>query len=324
MRLNVSLSRFISSIVLLMIVGGFLTFHLLYGQASPWSPTITDHQSSVSALWIRKDIYINPDDQAQMTTVNGKLILIASESMDNPFELIAMDANTGTTIWEYGDTNVSVITASQTRLFVGEVGKVIALKPNNGEIVWSTHLPFTRSVTKVLVRDNILHTDTVSGNHFLLEMETGKILQSISYMTDDVPIWSDHQMDLEFVGNIMYFQKHTRLPNGEVDINIIALDELSGAELWSSSVPAASRIAANSLGVFVLTLDGKLLRFDSVAGSKKELIQFTPAPLQRYYIERGTGREYGYHVAVDTDNHLIFVYLGDSAQLFAYRLPISP
>lgn len=317
-----TVSRIISSIVLLMIVGGFLIFHLLLGQAPPWSPTITNHQSSVSALWIRNNIYINPDKQTKLITAGGKLLLIGSDMSNNSSRLIALDEITGNNVWQYGDTNENTLAASPSIVFVGEVGNVIALDSDTGRIIWSSQLPFTRSVTKLLTMDSTLYVDTVSKNHFLLEMETGKIIQSISYATDNVPIWSDHRMNLELVGNNMYFQKRSGLPNGEVEI--IAIDKLSGTQYWSAIVPVASSIVANSLGVFVLTLDGRLLRLDPISGIEKELIQFEPAPLQRYYSERGTTREYGYHVAVDTDNQLVFVYLGDSAQLFAYRLSIAP
>ncbi|MFT3893314.1 MAG: hypothetical protein QM730_16935 [Anaerolineales bacterium] len=91
---------------------------------------------------------------------------------------------------------------------------------------------------------------------------------------------------------------------------------LNGTEHWGINVPTISRIAANSLGVFLLASDGWVLRFDPITGAKKQLIQFAPAP-----VKWNATREYGYHVAVDEQNRLLFVYLGDSAQLFAFRLP---
>ncbi len=322
MKLNIPVSRIISSIVLLMIVGGFLIFHLLEGQVNLWPPTLAEHQSSKSALWIRKNIYINPNKQTQMVTIDGKLMLVGSDTSNNPSRLVALDELTGTNVWQYGNTNVNTLAVFPWLVYVGEVGRVIALNPDTGETKWSTHLPFTRSVTKLLTLDNILYVDTVSKNHFLLKAKTGEIIQSISYATDDVPIWSDHQMNLEIVGDVMYFQNQLGLPNGEIEI--IAIDKLSGTKYWSEIVPVDSRIEANSLGVFVLTLDGRLLRLNPITGAKEELIQFTPAPLQRYYYpERGGTREYGYHVAVDSENQLVFVYLGDSAQLFAFELENS-
>ena len=106
------------------------------------------------------------------------------------------------------------------------------------------------------------------------------------------------------------------------DVEIIATDEITGDKIWTANVPAISRVTVNTFGLYVLTLDGKLLRFDTLTGSSKELTQFTPAPKKRYFSDRGAV-ELGYHVAVD-DDKLLFVYFGDSAQLFACQLPISP
>jgi outer membrane protein assembly factor BamB len=322
MKANISISHIVSFVILLVVVGGFLIFHLLQGPAPLWPPPITNHQSSISAWWIQQNIYINPNDQMQLVATEGKLIFIGSTALDRPFRLIALDEGTGKVIWEYGNTNEVVLAVSPSKVFVGEVGKITALSPEDGKIAWSTQLPFTRSVSKLLVRDNILYADTVSENHFLLETETGKILQTISYTSTDIPIWSDHKMNLVFTGNIEYFQKYSNLLNGEIDI--VAIDGLNGNQLWTASVRAASRIAANVLGVYVLTLDGKLLRFDPVNGTNNQLIQFTPTSLQRNYSEGGTTRDYGYHIAIDETNQRLFVYLGDSAQLFAYRLPLTP
>lgn len=286
----------------------------------PRAPVITSHNSSVASLWVRTDYFIDSSDHTQMIALGNKLFIIGSASDKELPRLIALDVYTGDIIWQYGDANMNVLAMSETILFVGQVGQVVALNPDNGTDVWSTSLPLTRIVTKLLVRDNMLYVDTVSGNHFVLDAETGKILNKIVYTVDnapnpDIPIWSDQNMDLEFVGNIMYFQKQA----GYLDYRgeIIALDEFSRNQIWSSGpLSAVTRISASSLGIFVLDLDGKLLRFNPTNGAEDQLIQFVPAPVLRHE----DGWVYGYHVAVNSDNQLLFVYLGDSTQLFAFQI----
>jgi hypothetical protein len=166
-----------------------------------------------------------------------------------------------------------------------------------------------------------LYVDTVGRNQFLLDVDTGKILKTIPYTVDnapnpDIPIWSDHHTRFQFVGNMRFFQKRTDFPvyRGE----IIASDEVSGNQIWTSGLLyTITQIAASPLGVFVLDSDGKLLRFNLTDGVKNQIIQFAPAPTPR----TEDGWIYGYYVAVDSDNQLLFVYLGDSAQLFAFQLP---
>jgi len=321
MKASISIPRLVYSVILLMIVGSFLGFYFLKGQPSPWPPLVANHRSSTSVLWARQNIYMHPSEHTRLIVVGDKLILIGSDALNNPVRLIALDKNTGKIIWEYGNIEEIVLAALPSTIFVGEVGNVVALNPDNGKVVWSTSLPFTRSVTKLLFRDNILYVDTVSENHFLLDAGTGKIIQSISYASGGVPIWSNHEMDLEIVANNMYFQKQTGISS---EVEIVAIEEQSGNQLWISNVLAASKIAVNSQGVYILSLDGKLLRFDTLTGSKSELIQFTPALAERYYSERGTAQDYGYYVAVDPDNQFVYVYLGDGAQLFAFKISLIP
>jgi len=322
MRKSRSLWQWLLSAVFVIFWAWFM-FHAPSQKPIPRAPVITSHNSSMTSLWVHTDYFIDSSSHTQIVALGNKLFIIGSASDKELPRLIALDVYTGNIIWQYGDANVNVLAISETILFVGQVGQVVALNPDNGTGVWSTSLPFSRSVTKLLVRDNMLYVDTVGGNHVILDAETGNILQEIAYTVDnapnnDIPVWSDKNMNLEFVGNIMYFQKQTGYPDYKGEI--IAMDEVSGSQIWSSGpLSAATRIAASPLGIFVLGLDGKLLRFSPTDGAKDQVIQFEPAPILR----NEDGWVYGYHVAVDSDNQLLFVYLGDSAQLFAFQLPVS-
>lgn len=293
--------------------------------SSLWPPTTVKHQSSASASWVQQNFYIHQSDHTQLIAAGDKVILIGSEAPNNPYRVIALDENSGNIVWRYGgDTYQSTLTTSDSMVFVSEAGGVTALNLDDGNVLWSTHLPSANTVTKLLIRNNILYADTVGPNYYLLDLKTGNILQSIKYMINnarnvDLPKWSDAIMDLEFSGNISYFQKQTGLvPNGD-EVEIMAMDELNGNQLWNSRVPAISRITTNSSGVYVLDLDGKLLKLDPINGFINELIRFAPAPILHSSSDSGNVG-YGYYAAVDTYNQMIFVYLGDSAQLFAYKL----
>jgi hypothetical protein len=286
------------------------------------APAITSHDSLVASFWVRTEYYMDSSNHTQMVALGNKLFIRGSPSENELPRLIALDVFTGDIIWQYGDANVNVLAASATKLFVGELGggRVVALNPDNGAVLWSTNLRRNGNVTKVLVRDNILYVDTVGGSHVILDAETGELLQTIAYTVDNapnpnIPLWSDHNMNLQFVGNMMYFQKQTGFPDYKGEI--IALDEFGRNQAWSyGPLSAASRMASSPIGIFVLDLDGKLLEFDPNDGSEGQIIQFVPALVLRHE----DGWVYGYHVAVDSDNQLLFVYLGDSAQLFAFHI----
>lgn len=324
MRKKRSLWQWLLSIVFV-IFWAWLWFRSPSQKPIPRAPVITSHNSSLAFLWVHTDYLIASVKDSQMVALGNKLFIIGSASDKELSRLIALDSRTGDILWQYGDANVNVLTVSANKLFIGELGggKVTALNPDTGAIEWSTNGGIG-NVTNVLVRENILYVDTVGGGYFLFDADTGKILQIIPYTVGeapnpDIPIWSNHNMNLQFVGNIGFFQYPTDFPvhKGE----IIATNEISGNQIWTSgSFYAATRLAASPLGVFVLDSDGKLLRFGTTDGAKDQVIQFTPAP----NLSNNEGWVYDYYVAVDPNNKLLFVYLGDSAQLFAFQLPVSP
>jgi outer membrane protein assembly factor BamB len=169
--------------------------------------------------------------------------------------------------------------------------------------------------------------DTVSGNHFLLDSATGKVFQSIEYTIDsapneDIPQLSNHRMNLDYIENISFFQKQIGWPSVK-EIEIIATDETSGTQLWSSTLPLVGRAAPSQFGVFALQIDGKVLHLNPVSGVSSNLVQFDTTLTKQYQYKEGTYQNYGYFVTVDNESQSLFVYLGDSRQLFAFKLPES-
>lgn len=319
MKLGNSILKYLLLAVFMILISGVFVSCTQTQQPIQRAPLMENHHPSTSGMWSLEDIYIDPDKHTPLIAAQGKLMFVGSDTPDMPPRLIALDVTTGNKVWQYGNNNETTLAISQTMVFVGEVGSVTALNLTSGKKVWSTSLP-SRSVLKLLYRENILYVDTIGGGFFILDAETGKVIQSMDYTIDgisnkEIPDWSDHKKDLQFAGNIMYFQKQTGYPDYEGEL--IALDEISGNEVWNSGdIFAASRSVASPLGIFVLNLDGELLKFSPTDGGKKTIIKFTPAPLLR---DELGGWNYGYYVSVDVDHHLLFVYMGDSAQLFAFQ-----
>lgn len=291
-----------------------------------WAKPTTEHKASVPELWSLNNIFISQDSVTKLIATTGKVIFIGSNKQDGNPHVIAIDQATGSEIWEYGDRDAVVLAAANKFIYVGEVGSVTALNSESGDILWSTPLPFSKSVTKLVIQDDVIYVDAVGANYYLLDTNSGAVLQSISYtinntLNSNLPIWSDRQMNLELSDNVMYLQKQTSLyPNGDA-VEVTAMDKLKNKR-WSKSVFAISRISVNSSGVYILTLDGILMRLNLSDGLSSNLLKFTPSPALSVIVENGDVVGYGYHVAVN--EQMLYVYFGDSAQLFAYQLPIAP
>lgn len=93
--------------------------------------------------------------------------------------------------------------------------------------------------------------------------------------------------------------------------NVMALDGENGRVLWSTNIQAnANRIVPKD--------NGNLLRLDSQTGYKESLSIFTSVP---FILSSEQTIKFPFYVTVDTHTNILFVYLGDSAQLFAFQLP---
>lgn len=91
---------------------------------------------------------------------------------------------------------------------------------------------------------------------------------------------------------------------------LLSLDMKNGHELWRTEKEFSSAIALCRNDLFVLRNDAALVRLDPTTGHVKEEIAFTPAS-----IDAGAS---AYWLACDEQR--LFVYFGDSQELFALEL----
>ena len=197
-----------------------------------WVKPITKHNANVSELWSLSNIYIKQDNVTKLIASTGKVIFIGSNENDGYPRVIAINENTGSIVWEYEGRDAVTVASANGKVYVGEIGSVTALNSEDGNVLWSTSLPFSKSVTKLFIQNGVIYADTIGANYYVLSTETGTILQSISYIVNnntnpDLPVWSNHLMNLEMSDNAMYFQKQKGFyPNGDV-VEVTAMDKLN-------------------------------------------------------------------------------------------------
>lgn len=319
------LIRFVGMIVLVVVMGVFF-----FKSPNPTTPPCDlmqmKHLSSNPPLWTREGVYISAETvqpHTKLIAVGGVLIFIGSDVPYYVGHLTAVDEKTGNTLWQR--EGGYVLAASPSMLFVGSGGNVLAINPKDGSVVWSVD-PGVRNVSKVLFRQNILYVDGVGGDYHLLDAQTGQVLQSIPYgmngaTNPDLPIWSNHTMNAEFVWNISFFQKPTDYPI-ENAIQITATNDTTGQQLWRlAKLSSIGKATINLFGILILDPNGSVWRLDPKTGhSMGELVRFAPGPVLYHNCPDGGSHTYGYYLAADSETQMFFVSMEDSAQLFAYRL----
>ncbi len=96
-----------------------------------------------------------------------------------------------------------------------------------------------------------------------------------------------------------------------------AVKSLTGDILWKTEDNIISNIAISPAKrlAYVLTRDGNLLGIDIDTGVITTLIEFSNGP----FVLNGEDIVGGYELAYDQTTKSLFILLGDSRQLFAFR-----
>jgi hypothetical protein len=268
---------------------------------SHWPMLSTSHKveliyPGVSELWMRTDFFTAWNIQPTLISVEDKVFFLGSDSQDKKTSIMALDTATGEKIWSFDYPEGQAILLSSSVLFVGGVGEVLALNPDTGVKIWNTELPLSQSVRLMYPFDNQLYVDAVGGRYHVLDFQTGMIIETVDYgNADNTPHWRDFLLEstteIESVDNIL-----NRLDEQRISENI-------------------AKIGAN---FYVLTQTGTLYQIDPLTENKKSIASFVPGSLQKL---NNDGNRYSYYVSANNNDNLLFIYLGDSGQLFALQLP---
>jgi outer membrane protein assembly factor BamB len=291
--------------------------------ANYWIPPETSHapiqNNSYKTLWISSNIYSQDGVTLGLAASNDKVYILGSTNVKENSRLNALDALKGSPAWKSDSKTLFTIFANDEGLYVGESGiggKVVRYDPDTGKALWSKNFWDSGGVSHLIVYETQLNIYLSPDKHRVLRTSDGKEIFSLKsppffdsgvcgfiYQT---PIYTD---------NTIYFRTERSLEKGE----ICAVDISTGQLRWKSDLGVISNVVANDDVVFVLVESGDLLALNPSTG--KEIpalrISFDNKPFIFYNTRTSSD---GYFLAYDTKNHILFVLLGDSRQLFAFKL----
>jgi hypothetical protein len=260
-----------------------------------WTTPTTNHSASSADVWMRSEIYIAGGngtirDRMLFSTLDHKLIILGSEHASQPPGVIAFDSQSGNRLWRVDSKGFSISSMGSV-VFVGSAAEVIALDGSTGQRLWRTFV-FT-NVRQFELKDNLLYA-TGTSRDYILDPETGKIIHGL-----EVP----SPIGLEPLSGIEYYQNDAG--------DVISFSHENGQEVWRKNAQVISNLAVTPTYLYALSLEGDLLRLEALTGQSERIVQFSPAPFRW---------DDNYYVEVDQEAGLLFVYLGDSRQLFAFKI----
>lgn len=318
----------------------------------PWTTPASYHLpskiSSLSEIWSLSNIYTEQDDfNPMMVASTGKVLFVGSMSNDEGTRLLCLDGVSGKVSWERVDPRyeergrLRVISATHGELYAGYSGvpSVKKLDLSTGDVLWSIPLS-GRGFVYLFVIGNEVHISTTPEWYSKINAERGELIEKVhgreiyistSNITIAPILMNELQaedaatgkliwrvgLDLELRMAPLFMEDVIYLRSGRTMGSIYAVQRSTGKILWKTDDIVISNITISPAKklAYALTRDGNLLGIDIDSGVTTTLIEFSNGP----FVLNGKDIVGGYELAYDQTTRSLFILLGDSRQLFAFR-----
>lgn len=309
----------------------------------PLPPHEIEAQEELTNIWVRDHIFISDDDLSPMMTANqGVVSFLGGTDIRDGISINVIDAITGDMKWQRKYGIPTSIVSSSSDLYVGASGGASVLKLDliTGNLIWETKLPKTRGLSYLSLDNDKLYVQTTAttDTFFVLNTSTGEIIRHIqgtmvflstekfiiqrSIISNEVDMINSETQQIIWTAKLGYgFSMLPIFTEREILIltdlgGIYCLERDTGNIKWHIENIAISNIALGENIVYFLTRDGKLQGANLQSGDLKSLVEFNTDR----FVLNGEYHIGGYNVIYDQEMKIIFVHLGDSAQLFAFQI----
>ncbi len=277
-----------------------------------------------------------------VVAAGGKACIYGGFSRYVTNQLSCLDGTNSTISWQVSDKRaVTALLAASDGIYVGYSGfpEVDKYEIPSGNVIWSQSLSGGGLTHIFMVNDEV----QVSTNPFIftiLSKNDGKIIETKKGRGQDIYISTQRDTILPEIqaidtstGEILWqqFDLHRELRMAPIFLEdriivrtglkmgvIYAIDRATGDILWETADNIVSSISysPNKAKVYALTRVGHLLELDVKDGTQIILVEFSSTP----FVLNGEKQVGGYEVALDDSTQMLFVLLGDSRQLFAFKV----
>lgn len=311
------------------------------------SRSVVQISSSLSEKWRLTDLVLpNGPMPSGLLAVGDRVVFVALEARTGTVKLQAVNEETGTLFWEQpGVGIVDSFYADSERIYLAYDSRVSAYSLAEGERQWLTErfpshtsyiiTPFLPGELEILSIDDtggkwtqvVRHLNSTTGDIIsttVIEGERGALLQ---IEAPDMRIWGN-ESDLwmtrttapasfwrtEFPGPILRLaisDSMLVLTIGGAQPEAVGVDSDDGSIVWSVQGRFVSPPVLSEHAWLLLRDDGLLVSVDLSTGKVSDEVRFTPAP------DAAAVGSFAYWTAYS--DRMVFVYLGDSRELFAFE-----
>lgn len=284
---------------------------------------------------------------SMMVASAGKVLLIGGLSKDGGERLICLDGTSGKVAWEKVDQrheqrgSLSAISAIPGELYAGYGGvpSVKKLDLSTGDVFWSQTLS-GRGLLYLFMLEKEVQISTSPEWFSRLNAKSGEVIENVKgreifistpKITVSPILMNELQAEETATGKLIwrigldgelrmapvFTEDLIYLRSGRTMGSAYEVQSSTGEILWQTDDNVISNIVvspAKNLAYF-LTRDGKLWGIDIDTGVITTLIEFSNGP----FVLNGEDIVGGYELAYDPTTRTLFILLGDSRQLFAFK-----
>jgi outer membrane protein assembly factor BamB len=309
--------------------------------------TVADVNLHFHEQWRKSNLRLFNTEADRLYLYGDQLFFVSYEDGGNARRLEALNAKTGTLLWEteplpYSPDSLAI---DGQRLYLALSSKIIVYDHSTGEVLWEDALLGGRTSYRVYPMGETLlvcseedispdgYEEQVirkydSQNGFLMDTDRINIPQKDSsllletsdfdYWTDIKSLWSvnkNHQeqwrikIDARVQYNPLVIGSRLIFASG-IFSDVICVDNISGRQIWKYGDKIVSDLAARQGIIYAVRTDAAIVGIDSTTGKEVGYIGIEPR------VTETSSRSHAYLLAVSED--MLFVYYGDSQELIAF------
>jgi len=288
--------------------------------------------------WTLDNVYAIQNDFEPAIGAAGDLICVLGDVSFPPKNIVScIDSTSRNLEWQKSIGAPAGIIVSPDEVIVSYDGtKGIEKYNTDGDLVWS--YPITGVLYTYVYEDQVqlfMHPERFQ----VLRLDNGSVIdelesQKVIYSTANERFVKDVNLEARstdlsqlfwsiemgnrirlaplFTNDFVFFR------TGNTMGSVFAINQTAGQVLWQTDSNIVSNIVyfPSDEKVIVLTRDGKLLSINAQSGEQETWAEFSNTP----FILNGEEVVGGYELAYDENSRILYLLLGDSRQLFAFKV----
>lgn len=302
------------------------------------------NENGLMKKWVVNDVFADfVLFQSDLAVGDKKLFLLGSLHHDDPRSIIVLDSSNGGFIWKSDPIDTgSNFAIDNNNLYIAQnsTGKINKVHLENFQAEWEVSLRPLHSPCCLQIIDDNLQGSWEPNQFYVLSTKDGssitklknqgspifRLEENIIYYRGGTNVLGAADEKGDYIWAVGIDEEFWQAPVFDEEVifvrsgtgigRIYAVNRRNGDILWKSPGNVISSLAQSEEHLYYFTEQGVLVGVDKDSGEKNFSVEFT----KNSNIPSNLDGRNNYEVVYDESNSLVYLWMGDSAQLFAFQV----